>query len=56
MPRRRGWTTRVWRTWLVRYSPYSGGAAGCSHSASGDMIQETEGKVPAATSATKDAG
>ena len=40
----------------TRFSPYSGGAAGCSHWASGGMIHDTAGRVPAATSAWNDAG
>src|ERR1700722_1468982 len=51
-----GLDTSVLRISCTRYSPYSGGAAGCSHSASGGMIHETCGRLPLATSATNDAG
>jgi hypothetical protein len=51
-----GFDTRVSSTCCTRYSPYSGGAAGCSHSASGGMIHDTAGSVPVATSVWNEAG
>src|SRR5579872_633726 len=51
-----GLDTSVLRICWTRYSPYSGGAAGCSHIASGVWIQDTAGSAPLATSATKSAG
>src|ERR1700761_7736301 len=51
-----GLEVRVVRICWTRYSPYSGGAAGCSHSASGEMIHDTEGSWPDLTSAANEAG
>jgi hypothetical protein len=48
--------TSVFRTCWTRYSPYSGGAAGCSHSASGGMIHDTDGSLPDLTSAANEDG
>src|ERR1700761_9760616 len=50
-----GLDTSVFSTCWTRYSPYSGGAAGCSHSASGEMIHDTEGSWPDLTSAANEA-
>ena len=46
----------MFRICWTRYSPHSGGAAGCSHSASGGTIQETLGRVPLLTSLWKSPG
>jgi hypothetical protein len=51
-----GFETRMLRICWTRYSPHSGGAAGCSHSASGGTIQETLGRLPLFTSLSKSPG
>ena len=51
-----GLATSVCRVSWTKFSPYSGGAAGCSHWASGGMIQDTAGSRPAATSSWKSSG
>src|SRR6202451_4549220 len=51
-----GLETNVSSICWTRNSPNSGGAAGCSHSARGGRIHDTEGSVPVATSAAKSAG
>ena len=43
----------MFRICWTRYSPHSGGAAGCSHSASGGRIQDTLGRPPLFTSLWK---
>ena len=46
----------MFRICWTRYSPHSGGAAGCSHSASGGTIQETLGQAAALHVALEGAG
>ena len=46
----------MFNTCWTKYSPYYGGAAGCSHSATGGTIQETLGRVPVVMSLWKSAG
>src|ERR1700684_52942 len=51
-----GLETSVSRICWTRYSPYSGGAAGGSHSASGGIIHDTAGSLLVATSSANEAG
>ena len=51
-----GLDTSVLSTVWIRCSPYPGGAAGCSHCASGGKIHDTAGSLPDWTSWLKSSG
>lgn len=51
-----GSAVRAESTWLVAYSPMTGGEGGCSVCTSGASTQETCGRLPAAMSARKVSG
>src|SRR5712692_9896473 len=52
----RGLLSNVLTTCPVSRAPVFGGVGGCSSSPGGTRTQETDGRVPAATSATKSCG